>query len=525
MTTVPLPITARRVEVRWHAWAVAGVIALGVVLRFWGLGAHYLTYDEAFTALTARGSLSALIAATAGDVHPPLSYLVSWAVVHLFGLSPLTLRLPSAILGSLALPMALGLARRLKLSNAGELVGLALFAVSPFLVHYSQDARMYPLLHLAVLGALLAAWDRRYWRMAAWLTVAVWTHNYGLFYLLVIGLLAFWREAQRPVHAIADEGFPWTGPEDSARLRDVVQACALPVVLWLPWLGVLRSQMQTVAEGYWIMPLSLGQVIYPLFSLQWGVTMPATLTGPAAMVGYALMAFAAWKAWRLKTNRVLLWLVFGPFLIAGVVSLLWQPIYLFRAFIGASAPLALLIGWAVTERTQARLTLWAAAMVLPLLLLALVNRGPALATATGENSRALEVVTAGWQDGDIVYHGNVGSLSGFLITAPDYMPNYLMPVQPGSVGVLTAQTRAALAFCEGPLTPDYIRVECGGRLEFHQWKRAWLVWGASQTISGVEDAAVAALLAAYPNVQVLDIADVYRGPMPVDGGIWLLTQP
>lgn len=522
---VPLPLTLRRVEVRWHVWAVAGLIALGALVRVYGVTGHFLTYDEAFTALTAQVSLPNLIRSTAGDVHPPLSYLVEWLMVGLFGSSPLALRLPGVVLGIAAQFQVLGLARRLGLSQAATLVALALFALNPFQVHYSQDARMYPLLQVAVLGAVLAVLDRRYWRMAAWLTVAAWTHNYGLFYLLVIGAWAAWREFQRPILAAADPGFPWKGPADSSRLGQVAVATALPVLSWLPWAGVLAAQMQSVAAGYWLPPLSIGQAIYPLFSLMWGVAMPAQLVGPAALVGYAAISFALWKTWRLKAHGGLMWLIVGPFLVAGLVSLAWKPVYLFRAFIGVAGPLAVLLGWAITARTSARLTLWALAMLAPLTLVGLFWRLPTLGVMTGENARALEVVKAGWQDGDIVYHGNVGSLAGFLLTAPEWMPNYLMPVQPGSVGVLTPQTRAALGYCEGALAPAVFRVDCGGRVEYPRWKRAWLVWGASQTISGVEDAAVAALLERYPHVQVLDIDDVYHGPMPVDGGIWLLSQP
>ncbi len=525
MAALPLPFTSRRAELRWYPWALAGIMAAGVGLRLWGIGAHYLTYDETFTALTAQASLPNLIRATAGDVHPPLSYLVEWVFTGLFGVSPITLRVPAVLAGIAALPLVLALARRLQLSQPATLAALALFAFNPFEVHYSQDARMYPLLQLAVLGALLAVCDRRYGRMAAWLTVAMWTHNYGLIYLTVIGAWAAAREFRRPKLAARDVGFPWTGPEDSSRLGQVLVACAVPVLLWLPWVGVLASQMQTVAGGYWLMPLSLGQALYPLFTLLWGVTVPAQLLGPAALVGYAVVAFAVWKAARRREHLELVWLVLGPFLLTGALSVGWKNVYLFRAFIGALGPLCLLLGWALTEGVPLRLTAWAAAMLLPLMGLALVNRLPALAVATGENARALEVIEAGWQAGDIVYHGNVGTLSGFLLTAPAWMPNYLMPVQPGSVGVLTPQTRAALGMCEGPLTPAVIWANCGERVQVGQWKRAWLVWGASQTISGVEDAAVYALLAEYPSVQILDIDEVYHGPMPVDGGIWLLTQP
>jgi hypothetical protein len=163
-------------------------------------------------------------------------------------------------------------------------------------------------------------------------------------------------------------------------------------------------------------------------------------------------------------------------------------------------------------------------MLAPLMLAALANRLPALLTMTGENSRALEVVSAGWQEGDIVYHGNVGSLVGFMATAPEWMPNYLLPVQPGSVGVLTRETRQALGYCEGPLGQGQIIADCGvAGARGQEWRRVWLVWGASQTITGAEDEVIGELLARFHSERVLDIHDVYTGPMPVEGGVWLLT--
>ena len=83
----------------------------------------------------------------------------------------------------------------------------------------------------------------------------------------------------------------------------------------------------------------------------------------------------------------------------------------------------------------------------------------------------------------------------------------------------TQQTRRALGFCEGELTPGQLITSCGTV----PWKRVWLVWGASQTISGAEDHAIAMIRERYPNVKKLDIHDVYHGVQPVDGGIWLLT--
>jgi hypothetical protein len=521
MTATTRPLLFGRVAVRWYGLALASIAAIGVGLRFYRLSDHYLSYDESFTMLMVGRSLPDLIRAAAGDVHPPLSYLMYWGFVRLAGgATQLTLRLPAAIIGSLSISQVYGLTKRLRFSRPATLAGLALFAFSPFEIHYSQDARMYALLQLAVLGAVLTMLDRRYWLMGAWMGVAVWSHNYGLFYVAVIGAVACVRELERPVIYAADASLQWTGPEDASRIKAAIIAPCLAVASWLPWSWIVVEQMRTLSTGYWITPLSVGQFIYPVFPLLWGVSLPDYLNGLAAAVAVGLVLFALLKSFKLRRLRLLVWLMLGPALLAAGVSLVITPIYLFRALIGVVPAMLLLIGWAFAEGTGWRERGWALAIIAPLVLLGNWNRIPSLQAQTGENSWAIKTVLAEYRPGDVVFHGNVGTLSGFLASGPAWLPNYLMLVQPGSVGVLTQQTRRALGFCEGVIRPGFLITSCGRS----NWTRAWLVWGASQSISGTEDAAIADILHHYANTKKLDIHDVYHGPMPVEGGIWLLTN-
>lgn len=519
-TTRPL-FVVRGIAVSWYGLALASIAIVGVGLRFYRLGSHYLSYDETFTYLMAGRSLPDLIRAAAGDVHPPLSYLIYWVFVRLAGgITPLTLRLPAAIIGSMSIRQVYRLTGKLGFSRVATIAALALFAFSDFEIHYSQDARMYGLLQYAVLAALLAMFDRRYWVMGVWMAVACWTQNYGLFYVAVIALAAFLREMERPVIVAFDPLLGWRGPEDAARPKQVVLATGLALASWLPWSLVVFQQMHTLSSGYWITPLTLGQAIYPVFPLMWGIALPDSLNGLAAAVAVGLVLFAMLKAFKLKRLRLLVWLMLGPALLAAGVSIVTTPIYLFRALIACLPPMLLLIAWAITDGTGWRERAWALAIIGTLFAVGNWNRLPTLQTQTAENSWALQTVLAQYQPGDVVYHGNVGSLTGFLATGPAWLPNYLMTVQPGSVGVLTPETRQALGFCEGNLEPLRLVTSCGA----FPWKRAWLVWGASQTISGTEDRAIAMLLKNFPNVKKMDVHDVYHGPQPIDGGMWLLTN-
>ncbi len=510
-------------EVSAYQWALAALIVAGGALRFYGLATSYLTYDESFTVLIVRRPLADLWAAAAGDVHPPLSYLIYWAFVRVFAggdVSALTLRTIPAVLGTFAIAQVHMLGRALGLGRAAVLVAVAAFAFSPYQITYSQDARMYILLQFCILAAVLALIERRYLAMSLWLAGGLWLHNYAWFYLAVLGLAALVQELRRPVLFTPSEGIPWISNDDQAKPRAAVAAVVVAGAIGSPWLGVLASQVHTLQAGYWIPSLTLGQFVYPLFPLLWGVHLPEQLIAMAAAVGFGLVIYSAMKSLNKHKHRLLVWLVVGPMVLAALVSVFVLPIYLYRGFVGVLGPMLLLVAWAIVEGVSWDRRAWAAALVVPILFVSVARRQELAGVYAGDNARALDVVLAGYQPGDIVYHGNVGTYSGFAAAGPAWLPNYLMTVQPGSVGELTPQTRRALAMCEGDLEPTLVTT-CGAAA----WRRVWLVWGAAQTISGAEDAAIAALLARYPNKQVLDIGEVYKGIMPVDGGIWLLTKP
>ena len=114
-----------------------------------------LWYDEAFTWRVARLPFPRMMEALAGDVHPPLWYVIEWVTIRLFGESEVVLRLPALLFGVLGLwlvyrlGLALGYARKTSTLAAVLLAGL------PGWIYYSQEARMYTLLACGVLVAVI----------------------------------------------------------------------------------------------------------------------------------------------------------------------------------------------------------------------------------------------------------------------------------------------------------------------------------------------------------------------------------
>jgi dolichyl-phosphate-mannose-protein mannosyltransferase len=124
---------------------LGAVTLLGGVLRFTNLGSESFWVDEALTALAVQGDLAETWhRVNANESAPFLYYMLEWAWAQLFGHSDVALRFPSAVFGTLTIPVAFAAARRLA-GDATALIAAALTATSPMLFWYSQDARAYSL--------------------------------------------------------------------------------------------------------------------------------------------------------------------------------------------------------------------------------------------------------------------------------------------------------------------------------------------------------------------------------------------
>ncbi|MBK8984531.1 MAG: hypothetical protein IPM39_00380 [Chloroflexi bacterium] len=135
---------------------------LATWLRFHHLGAQSFWNDEGNSARLSERTIQLILEGTASDIHPPLYYLLLRGWRELLGDTEFALRALSAFAGLLVVPLALAGNRQLSIVNrqspmwllVGLLVGL-ITAVSPPLIYYSQEARMYALLGLL---AALATW-------------------------------------------------------------------------------------------------------------------------------------------------------------------------------------------------------------------------------------------------------------------------------------------------------------------------------------------------------------------------------
>jgi hypothetical protein len=141
-------------------WALAAIMLVGLVLRIAWAGQQSLWSDEALTLVIAKWPVRDLLVRPV-DPTPGLYYLLhKWLIPD--GASVTAIRGISIVAGTLSIPAMYAIGR-LAIDRSAGLFAAALLALSPQLVDYSQEARVYALEILLVLvsAAGLLAWVRR----------------------------------------------------------------------------------------------------------------------------------------------------------------------------------------------------------------------------------------------------------------------------------------------------------------------------------------------------------------------------
>jgi hypothetical protein len=178
---------------KWTLLAVGALTVLGAVVRL--SAGRSLWLDEATSVAQAKMSFGAMLTSLRTiDVQPPLHDALLWVLTHAFGDSAAIVRAPSLLAGTLLIPLLYALGRDIWDRRTG-LISATLASGAPFLIWYSQEARMYALFMLWVVLALwaqvriLTGTRRRpvgWWVLYTVATVAlVWTQYFSLLFIAV----------------------------------------------------------------------------------------------------------------------------------------------------------------------------------------------------------------------------------------------------------------------------------------------------------------------------------------------------
>ncbi|MBX7244880.1 MAG: glycosyltransferase family 39 protein [Candidatus Sumerlaeaceae bacterium] len=312
-------------------WLTAGTLAaitcVGAILRLYGLEVQSLWNDELSSWLrSSYPSWAAVMHQGAyPDTHPPLMYLILHGTIGILGDSPWALRLPAAIFGILAIPAVYRLAS-LPFGAGAGLVAAMLMALSRDPIYWSQEARSYSLLHLAVtieaIGVYRALTFMAKGRRLDWQTVLVFSTGAGIacyaHYLGCVFTVMTLVGLAVPSFFIFRRPGAWLA---------LVLAIAL---LYSPWIGEFLFDLRTDAQ--WYPPPFSGKVVWEFVQRTFGNAWPFAVVGLLAVI-LALIPRRATlnpedshsSAERWFTAYLFVWMV-APFAAACTVAVVVKPV-------------------------------------------------------------------------------------------------------------------------------------------------------------------------------------------------------
>jgi mannosyltransferase len=210
---------------RWTRPAVVAVLVIAVVLRF--LASSPLWLDEAQTVVIAQKSLPHLFSALREDGAPPLYYVFLHYWMAVFGTSTFAVRVPSGIFSVAALPLMFVAARRFRVLDSSPWPAVLLLATCPFVVRYATEARMYSLVLLLVLIAVIAY--ERVWSVGGW-----WPSVGAALVTGALVLTQYWSLFLVATAFLAAAVAAWRGVSPAKRMLAPMVIGCLAFVPWLP---------------------------------------------------------------------------------------------------------------------------------------------------------------------------------------------------------------------------------------------------------------------------------------------------
>lgn len=335
----------RRSGLEITGWMLITLLATAV--RLHNISVPYFWTDEAYSALVSVLSPQAIWFHMGHEVHPPGYFLLLHLWITVFGDGVLAIRSMSAVAGIITVVLSMWFMRLISTSRTAMLAGL-LIALLPISVRYSQEARMYTLETVWLLGATIAL---VYWLMSLrsryllayglLMSAALYTHYLAILcalsHFLYLVILRFQRD--KTLHYLSRPGLWMTYVAIS--------------ILYIPWLISLVSevflhteQLKAGGDIFWIPAMTLNTVpssIWRFLTVRDNLELPVALyLALPTLVLLATVWVALKENGRLKSGLLLLIYTFFPLVAIALISFKF-PMFIERymAFAAMGIPMVL----------------------------------------------------------------------------------------------------------------------------------------------------------------------------------------
>ncbi len=337
-------------------WLPAALIVLlAFTLRLVNLDGRSLWYDEAFTVLFAEAGWEAMVHGTlsvaahegAAEAHPLLFYSTLNAWMRLMGQSPFAVRLWSVVLGVATVFVVYQIAHDLFDRQMALWAGV-IAAIAPFHVQYSQETRMYVLLALFL---MLTTWCFvRGWKAGSTRRGWGWWLLFG-----VMAALAMYSQQLASFYLVTLALVPILARRGDQIIRVFVGGI-VALIIYLPWLVNLPSQLGKMQSLTWIEPASFARPLRTLYAfLVVNLDLPQpmfmmALTGALILTVLVIIqvVFYLRRPIPRKPHQnsifFVLWLAVGPPALLWLASQ-WQPLYLERGLLPSALMLYIVLAW------------------------------------------------------------------------------------------------------------------------------------------------------------------------------------